>query len=246
MSTRIARSLLHGDVPSRLPVPGLRAEDIAVAHMGLERFERELSPDEQEQWRLSLPRDARYAEPDDGVISRTREDGDRKIFLHFRPDLAESLLVRGVGFRAWQAEWLLACERIWCACDAAMTALARDMDDMRADLELSPRLRNPPDDHCLRVLRYRPKTGSLAHPHTDRCAVTFRIAESHPGFYIGKDSERRFYEAPPTPEVDCFTGDQFAAITGGAVPATWHGADDMTGGSAERWAVVFFGKIAPA
>lgn len=243
MTASTARSLLAGDVPSRVIVPSLQAEDLAAAAEGLARFERDVLANEQARWQLALPRDPRFAEPDDGVMRRTSAGGDQKIFLHFRPDLPVQLAERGVQLCRWQTDWLYTCFKIWAACDVAMTALVGEMDRLRPDLALPSRLRNLPDEHCLRILKYNRRAGTIAHTHTDRCAITFRIAESHPGFYIEDGGTRRLYEAPPTPMVDCFVGDQLAELTERAAPATLHGAEDQTAGAEERWAIVFFGKI---
>ncbi len=242
-----ANSLLYGDVPCRLLVPGLRAEDITAAHTGLFRFDMETPTSEQHRWSIQVPRDPEFPDDiDDGVNRKTGHGGlDQKIFLHYRPDLWELLAERHIELELWQSEWLAACGRIWQACTAALEELVREMDRTLGRFGLVDRLGNAPDNHCLRVLKYAPRTGSLASGHYDRCGITFRIAESHSGFYTRHGWEQQVQPAPQTPEVSCFTGEQLERITEGAVPRLWHGAVDTTEGVAERWAIVFFGKFRP-
>lgn len=235
-----------GDVPFTRTVPGLRPKDIAMVQQGLARFESETPPTIKNLWEIHVHRDPDYDEPDDGVIRKIGKDGqDRKLFLHYRPNLSGLLTSNGTRLKLWQCAWLAACSRIWAACATAMDELAREMDDARPGFRFAERVTEYRSQHVLRVVKYDPRPTSLADTHTDRSAITFGMAESHPGFYVMNDWNLRFCSAPVTPEVNCFAGDQLERITRGGIRRIWHGADDSSGGAEARFAVVFFGKMYP-
>lgn len=237
-----AKSLISGKALCTMTVSGLQAKDINAAHEGLFRFDREVPPELQRRWHLNVPRDPEYKEPDDGVI---RKDGtDKKLYLHYRPGLLDHLDEAGVSTLIWQLDWLEACDRIWRACASAMMQLADAMDELKPGYGFADRVNARGDDqHCLRILKYFPRAGSLAQTHFDRCAITQRIAESHPGFYVQDGWNKLFWSGPKTPRVDCFAGDQLERASKGGIRRVWHGAEDQTDGTSERWAIVFFGKM---
>ncbi|MDO8408414.1 MAG: 2OG-Fe(II) oxygenase family protein [bacterium] len=235
-----------GNLPFTRVVHGLRRADIATVQRGLSRFDSEEPPTIQRTWEVHVPRDPAYDEPDDGVIRKVGRDGqDRKLFLHYRHNLSGLLTSKGIRLKLWQCTWLAACSRIWTACATATDELAREMDEARPDFRFAERVAEYRDQHVLRVVRYDPRPNGLANEHSDRSAVTFRIVESHAGFYAKDGWGRIYLPTPATPEVDCFAGDQLEHITKGGIRRVWHGADDTTGGTATRFAVVFFGKMYP-
>lgn len=242
-----ARSILYGDVPCNLLVPGLRIEDIATAHVGLARFHQETPHTEQKRWEIRVPRDSEFLyDFDDGVMRKGSVAGsDHKLYLHYRPDLRTLLAERRINLQEWHIGWFEACERIWQACSTALDELAREMDHVRPGFNFYGRLGNTPDRHCLRVLRYQPRIGCLAQSHYDRCGVTLRLHESHPGFYTQHGWSKRPQPAPEAPWVSCFSGEQLERATHGAVPRVWHGVDDTSSGTEPRQAMVFFGKLRP-
>jgi len=235
-----------GNVPFARIVRGLHLKDVVAVQRGLARFDSEAPPTIKNLWEIHVRRDPKYDEPDDGIIRRIGQDGqDHKVFLHYRPDLPQLLAGSGIRLKLWQCTWFAACGRIWTACAVATDELAKEMDKMRPGFRFAERAAQYRDQHVLRVIKYDQRPNRLADEHSDRSAITFRIAESHPGFYTKDGWNRQFYDAPATPKVDCFAGDQLEHITRGGIRRVWHGADDSTGGAETRSVVVFFGKMYP-
>jgi hypothetical protein len=238
-----ANAILYGDVPCQTVVPGLRAEDTRRAIGGLIRFLRCVPEERQRPWTLDLPRDPEYLEPDDGII---RKNGaDKKIYLHFRPDMRQRLTEQGLALTNKETEWLYACGRVWEACARAVDKIARRMDEEMPGHLFAERVDAYRSQHCLRVLAYRPCAGSLAHPHYDRSATTFQLAQFPDGFYTLDGGNYRLHGSCTPPETLVFTGQQLERVTKGAIPSTLHGAMDQTSGTMPRYAVVFFGKMYP-
>lgn len=238
-----AQAILARETPAPILIPGLRLKDIRLAKDGLIRFDAEVPLEEQAAWALTLPRDPEFDEQDDGV---TRKDGtDKKIFLHYRPDLEEQLFAQsGITLLDWQKEWLAACNRIRNVCVKHLIQLARQMDILRPGYEFEKRVMDYVDQCLVRVLKYVPREGIIAKPHTDRSAITFHLAESASGLCSISGFETYPHATPKTPSALCFTGQQLERITEGAVPSVWHKVENNTP-DRERWAIVFFGKMRP-
>ncbi|MEA2701769.1 MAG: 2OG-Fe(II) oxygenase superfamily [Candidatus Parcubacteria bacterium] len=229
--------------PIGIRIQGLRPGDVKVAKNGLIRFNSEVSPEQQIAWALNVPRDPEFDEEDDGII--LKDENDRKNYLHYRPDLEKLLLaLRGITPTRWQREWFAACNRIRTACVTHLIGLARQMDVVRPGYGFEERVTDYSDQHVVRVLNYVPREGIIAKPHTDRCAITFHLAESAPGLCAYNVYERRPYATPKTPCALCFSGQQLERVTRGAVPAVYHEVENNTPGRM-RWALVFFGKMRP-
>ena len=233
----------YGDHPFLIPMSALCTIDVAAACDGLLRFDAEVPHELRPAWTFNVPRDPEYDEPDDGIIEK--HGVNRKVYLHYRADLQQLLDKRGIVLTNWQREWLESCGHLYSVCMNSMRRLAVILDALWPGFDFAKRESRYRSQHVLRVLKYDPSQSQLAKAHSDRSAITFRIAESHPGFYAMEGWNRRFYDAPTTPEVDCFAGDQLERITRGGIRRVWHGADDSTGGAEARFAVVFFGKMYP-
>lgn len=238
-STAIA--ILRRTAPARFRINGLSRQDILGAKDGLFCFDAETPCEQQARWELNIPRDPEYDEADDGVIRKTGVD--QKIYLHWRPDLEQLLAERGIELTPHEKEWFPYCERIHTACRTSLLELARKMDTFSSGYRFTERVEKAWDQHVLRILKYEPRRGVLARCHTDRCAVTFHIAESSGGLVVRQGDDMASCNTPHSPEVLCFTGTQLESITEGLVPRLHHKVVDTTGGEQPRWAMVFFGKM---
>ncbi|HVW82800.1 MAG TPA: 2OG-Fe(II) oxygenase family protein [Candidatus Paceibacterota bacterium] len=238
---RAAIALLARETPILLRVDGLERVDVLGAKDGLFRFDAETPRELQQRWEFHIPRDPEYDEPDDGIIRKAKTDW--KVFLHYRRDLRAHLHARNVTLLPWQEEWFASCERIHIACTNSLVELAGKMDLMRPGYRFAERVHAAMDQHVLRILKYEPREGDLARCHTDRCAVTFHIAESADGLHSRQGWDWMPVKTPLSPGVLCFSGKQLESVTEGAVPALYHEVVDTTGGSRARWAMVFFGKM---
>lgn len=239
-----AIAMLDNQGPVTMKVPGLCSIDIAQACEGLKRFDR-LSRDEQARWMLHEPRDPKYDEPDDGAI-RKEPPHDWKLYFHYRRDL-EALLHarRGIALTWGQRKWFRQMERIWKACTCALHGYARELDRLAPGYDFEQRALQWEHLNVLRLLRYVPHAGTLAKWHTDRDAITFHIAESAQGLRSTRGWEVVEQKTPQAPEVLVFAGDQLDQITHGAIQRCHHAVEDTTGGTRERFAMVFFGKFYP-
>jgi isopenicillin N synthase-like dioxygenase len=238
-----AMGMIQNEGPVTMEVPGLFKSDIDAARQGLERFDRELSRAEQARWQLHLLRDPKYDEPDDGAI-RKEPPADWKLFFHYRRDLAEQLKVHGIELNQWQQDWFESMHDIWHKCTTALDDYALELDRLCPGYHFSERHAHQGTNlNVLRILRYVPHAGILAKEHTDRAGITFHIAESEPGLRSLKGRKVREERTPETPNVLVFAGDQLDAITRGEIQHCWHTVEDTTDGTAERFAMVFFGKF---
>lgn len=239
------RAFLKGQQPCVLEVPGLRSPDVGLALSLFRQFETDVPQREQKRWEIHIPRDPHFDEPDDGAIRKDGKDGkDDKLYFHYRPGIERLLGDRGIVLASWQQEWFHRMNRIWDACTEAHLAFAHRLDRLLPDgHELYRRALEGQSENCLRLLSYVPHRGTLAKRHTDRCAITFHIAESAPGLRTYQGAEYFDEEMPQLPNVLTFSGDQFARITGNRVPALVHSVEDMARGRYRRSAMVFFGKM---
>jgi isopenicillin N synthase-like dioxygenase len=212
-----------------------------AAQSGLFRFDAEVPREIQSHWEFHVERDKEFDEPDDGVLRKAKTDW--KVFLHWRPDLADLLATRGVTLSPWQKDWFEHCRRIHAACSISLLALTQKMDAIRPGFGFARRFAECSDPPVLRILKYEPREGDLARCHTDRCGITFHIAESAPGLEGREGWDWMPYRSPESPEVLCFPGKQLESITQGSIPALYHQVVDTTRGSRARWAMVFFGKL---
>jgi isopenicillin N synthase-like dioxygenase len=250
--TEMAQAILARDTPATIDVPGLDKRDADSIFAGLARWDDETPRDKQHDWMLFCNRDPDYLEADDGVIRKNATD--QKIFLHWRPSTENLLLsMSGIALEPWQKDWFAACERMHAACVARLLSIAEAMDAEWQGCRFADRVRAGARQHVLRALKYEPKVekqavaakraDEFARTHTDRCGITFHIAESCDGLYAMRGREKRRFSTAETPNVLCFSGLQLEKITLGAVPALYHGVDDRTDGSERRFALVFFGKL---
>lgn len=238
-----AMAILSRETPTPIIIPGLRPKDIQIAKNGLIRFDNEVALSDQAAWTLNVPRDPEFKEEDDGVIRKA--DDDQKIFLHYRSDLEELLLThRGIMITDWQRKWFAACNRILTASMAYQLELVRQMDILRPGYDFERRFLDYMEQCLVRVLKYVPREGIIAKDHTDRCAITFHLAESASGLCCHSGFECRPYATPRTPGALCFTGQQLERATHGAIPAVYHKVENNTPDRV-RWAVVFFGNMRP-
>jgi isopenicillin N synthase-like dioxygenase len=207
------------------------------------RFDKEVPREEQMKWKLHVPRDPEYDEPDDGII---RKDAtDIKGYIHWRLDTEMLFSMHGIALTAWQRDWLRVFPRVYARCVESQYAIAQAMDTLRPGYGFAARYMDATrhNQHCIRILKYERREGTVAHRHTDRDALTDHLAESADGLHACRGDTRTLCPTPAAPGSTLFTGRQLAAITDGALPALEHEVDDTTGGSKERWAVVFFGKM---
>lgn len=239
---RTAREILAGNSPVTMEVPDLSPIDVAATREGLWQLIAEFSAEELKRWNIFVERDRKFIEPDDGLIAK---DGvDWKKFFHYRPGLKDLLRVlKGVEVTPAQAAWFDHMERIWNVCTAAHIAYAEQLDLLRPGFNFAERARRFAHSNVLRTLWYVPRAGTLAQWHSDRCATTFHMAESAEGLKVASGWDIVPQRSPEPPEVLVFTGDQFAKLTRNAIPARHHVVDDSTGGTKERFAMVFFGKM---
>jgi len=238
-----ALQILAGDMPLPITINGLKRRDINAAKNGLIRFLKEVPLEELARWTLNVPRDPEFDEDDDGVMLKS--ETDRKVYLHYRPDLKTLLQEhRSIEITDWQCKWFKSCNRIRTACMNYLYEFARQMDIQQPGYDFEARARENATQHVVRVLNYVPREGIIAKPHTDRCAITFHLAESASGLCAYRGFERVPCATPPTPGALCFTGQQLERITHGAIPAVYHEVEDNTPDK-PRWAIVFFGKMRP-
>lgn len=239
-----AEAMFDERTPHPVPVAGLCAEDIEIAHVGLFAFDKRYSRENQQRWLLTIPRDPDYLEPDDGVIRKCATD--RKVYLHYRPDLEAHLAKQDVLLTGNERRWFSACNSIRDACVSSLVLLARAMDEVSPGFQFEERVCDAESElhHVLRVLKYDAQDGQIAVDHTDRCAITLRLSESMSGFcaYIGPNKEKMVIDFPARGFAHCFPGDQLARLTGDRPPALKHGVVNSDPAHS-RWAVVFFGKM---
>jgi hypothetical protein len=236
---KTAQALFRSATPALMEVQNLYADDIEAVRKGLWQFDNELSRQEQETWALHVVRDPEYDEPDDGAIRK--QGTDWKIFFHYRADLEAMLLTkRGITLTQWQREWFRHMHRLLSACNRTTQRLVQRLDKLYPGHRFEQRYLATEHLNVLRTLKYVPRAGVLAKLHTDRCGITFHIAESASGLKV--ESEMPL-ESPQAPHVLVFPGDQFTRITGGKVPACRHTVVDTTGGTEERFAMVYFAKF---
>ena len=238
-----ATALLEGAVPHLTRVNGLAPTSVEKAVGGFLDFLAHNPSSVIDDWKIVTPRDPEDPAADDGFVRK--DETDRKIYFHFRPDL-ETLLFRQRDIRLTPAEeaWFAACLDIHQACSRALLELAQEMDELRPGYDLAERARRGAWLNVLRIMRYDAGYETIGRMHTDRNAMSFHIAESHPGFETVHGFETKHWTSPHPPQVLAFTGKNLERITRGAVRALWHGAKDQRASSEPRWVMVFFGHLA--
>jgi hypothetical protein len=208
---------------------------------GFSAFIESRTQEEREEWSLQIDRSPEPLEPDDGYIRR--DSTDHKHFFHFRSDLEHQLWKeRGIRLENGEASWFEALQTLLALCSDAGLCLAKAMD-AEPGFDFADRMKSLAHLHVIRILRYDAGYPSLARPHTDRCALTLHIAESHPGLKVRRRWETTVCESPKAPQTLVFPGQMLEHITMGGVPATWHGADDLSGTLLPRSVVVCFLKM---
>ena len=238
-----ARAILGNEWSAPLEIPGLLSSNILAEMNGLARFNRTVPLEEQERWKVWVPRNPKYDEPDDGAI-RKKPPNDWKLFFHYRSDLEELLFQHnGITLSSWQKAWFRSLGHTLDVCNGALQAFAEELDYVQPGFNFKERAGRERHLNVVRVLQYEPRPGTLAKIHTDRTALTFTLGESTPGLHFSRGLETKAVSCPQAPQTLLFPGDHFEMITRGAVARTYHLVHDQTNGATIRSSVVFFGSF---
>ncbi len=200
-------------------------------------FETRDSLDDHLHTLLQVDRSKDGKDPDDGFIVRDQkmrnhigELYDPKDVFMYRPDLwsrhyCDTLPPRVLD--RLRSYWN-PLRTVHGKCDRIHREFCLALGEVSGERELFDQLSHR--DHSefagskLRLLRYREpretdpaKVGKF---HTDRCAITYHLAQNHPGL-VGPDNE--LVDVRPD-KIRIFPSDQLQVVTSGRIPAWRHGA----------------------
>ena len=194
-------------------------------------------------------------DPDDGYIRRSgtlRADGiydDHKEFFHYRYRLTPRLARKGISIdphRAWVNHSL---HQLHLQCASTSRMIASALDHHLVGYYFAERVAaaQAMTLSVLRLLSYDLREGRtralIGKGHTDKCFLTFHIADERPGLQVAQETHP--YRARSNTAL-LFFGDRAAQITGGKYKALWHEVIDTSKDAAvasSRWSIVYFCHI---
>ena len=201
---------------------------------------------------------------DDGLIERSDSEHDRKFFFHYK---SMDRIMRHIGktdlYRRQRAkidEFLHNLDSMHKNLLYDMQCIASAFDKLHPGYSLYEKLmlQHQEGRGVLRLLYYLPGYRVVAKPHYDQSMLTFHVADSHPGLFIG-ENQRDVY-VPRRDGMLLFNGIKAEIATSGEcakygplralnpswndeskLRATLHGAVSNEDSIREgRWAIVFF------
>lgn len=243
----VALAIASGDAPEYLQVPGLTRAMIEANIAGFLAFLKEVPRDEQQRWRIHVPRDPMFDEADDGFLRKDEEgkESDRKALFHIRADTLELLERQGVSVSERWRKWIEGCIHVRALCEMQAFALAEAIDRIMPGMRLVERMLDAAATNpgMYRIGVYEPGGTGYAKAHLDRNFLTMHLGSSHPGLYFR--TRHGDFDAidPESGEALAFPSAKLARLSNGRIPALMHGSKPCVT-DANRWFAVYFPQIA--
>ncbi len=178
----------------------------------------------------------------DRGLSQPRTD-ERKTIFHYTPSVPEELKKLGCPTEDWR-DFFKLLDDVYDVCRVTSRAFADALDKRMPGLGFAESCEEAGEASSLRLLVYdrrRHDTKQTAFPHLDRSGVSFCVAESAPGFFVGETRDGRLPVMTPLRTMPVFAGRKLMQMTGGRIRPLWHGTEEVPDLEPEgRRAAVFF------